>query len=199
LRSSRILLLLCCAVLAFFAGVTHVSAAIMDTGTSMVDTATNLEWLDLTETDGLTIAQAQASSFVTVDGYVHATDEQVQELFTNAGFVTAASTASALNDAAAADLLAALGCTQFCGVADLNGTGRGFALWSGTTYTRAFYKEGPLGASWATTSGLTANVDLVDATAGHYLVRVVPEPSTALLLLGGLACLGARRERRTAA
>ncbi|MGH0030375.1 MAG: PEP-CTERM sorting domain-containing protein [Myxococcota bacterium] len=171
-----------------------VTAALVDNGTSMIDTGTNLEWLDLPETQGLSVNQVLASNFVTVDGYVHATDEQVLSLFINAGFATGPSVQDASNDAAAALLLSFLGCTQFCGVADLNGTGRGFADWNGLgTYTRAFYKEGPLGGSYATTSGLTADLDLTDATAGHFLVRLVPEPGTGLLLGLGLVALGMRR------
>jgi hypothetical protein len=178
---------------------TSASAALNDNGNSMIDDGTNLEWLDLDEATliGQSVTTVLSSPFVTVDGYVYATDEQVAELFTNAGFVTGASTASALNDPAAADLLSFLGCTQDCGISPgTNPTGRGFAIWSGATYTRAFYKEGPSGASWATTSGLTADVNLTDSTAGHFLVRaVVPEPSTAILMLGGLALLSGRRRR----
>jgi len=168
------------------------SALIIDNGTSATDTDTNLEWLDLTETLGDTWNQVEASSFVTVDGYTHATAAQVTTLFLNAGFLTTNNANNPLNDPAAATLLSALGCTQFCGT--VNATGRGFADNGGTWTTRSNYHTSGLGAGAAVISLQTTNKDLSDATAGHFLVRtVVPEPSTAILLLGGLACLGARR------
>lgn len=170
------------------------TAAIIDNGMSAIDTGTGLEWLDLTQTLGLTWNQVEASSFVTVDGYAHATDEQVIQLFQNAGFLTTDNTSNAANDPAAATLLGALGCTQFCGTA--NALGRGFADWDGTFTTRPFYRASALGAAAATTSLLSSNLDLSDASAGHYLVRaVVPEPGTALLVGAGLAILGACRRR----
>lgn len=169
------------------------SALIIDNGNSMLDTATGIEWLDLTETQGLSWNQAEASSFATVDGYVHATVADVITMFTNAGFLTTNNASNAANDPAAAALLAALGCTQFCGTS--NALGRGFADWDGTFTTRPFYRASALGAAAATTSLLSSNRDLVDASAGHYMVRAVPEPSSAILIAVGLAILGARCSR----
>jgi hypothetical protein len=169
------------------------SAIVIDNGISVIDTSTNLEWLDLTQTQGLSWNQAEASTFVTVDGYVHATDEQVITLFGNAGFGALTNTSNLLNDPAGALLLGALGCTQFCGT--VNALGRGFADWNGAQITRPFYRASPLGAAAATTSGLTADFDLVDTTAGHYLVRVVPEPAASTLFGAGLLLLGIHRRR----
>ncbi len=56
--------------------------------TITVDTMTNLEWLDLTQTTGLSFADALASPFVMSDGFAHATRAQVETLYTNAGFDT---------------------------------------------------------------------------------------------------------------
>ncbi len=163
---------------------TTANAALIDNGTSMIDTSTGLEWLDLTETQGISWNDAEASTYVTVDGYVHATDEQVITLFLNAGFLTTDNMNDPLNDPAAADLLAFLGCTQFCGT--VNATGRGFADWDGTFTTRPNYHTSGLGAGAATTSLLTSDLDLVDSTAGHFLVRVVPVPAAVWLFGSGL-------------
>ncbi len=158
------------------------SATLFDSGTSMIDTDTGLEWLDLTETIGDSWNQVEASSFVAVDGYVHATEAQVETLFRNAGFLTTDAAADPSNDTAANTLLNFLGCTQFCGTGNV--LARGFADWNGAgTTTRPFYRAGGLGAAAATTSGLTSNLDLQDATAGHYLVRAVA-PGTDLLPVG---------------
>ena len=147
-------------------------SGLVDNGISMIDTATGLEWLDLTETLGISWNQAEASNFVTADRYIHATEAQVIALFMNAGFLTTNNVNNPLNDPAAADLLAFLGCTQFCGT--VNATGRGFAEWNSTFATRPNYHTSGLGAGAATTSLLTSDLDLIDATAGHFLVRVAP-------------------------
>ena len=171
-------------------------AALVDNGSSMIDTGTGLEWLALTQTQGLTWNQAESTVYVTSQGYVHATDEQVITLFTNAGFLTTDNTNNPANDPAANELLAKLGCTQFCGT--VNATGRGFADWNGTFTTRPNYHTSGLGAGAATTSLLTSNLDLADSTAGHYLVRAaVPLPAAAWLFGGALGVLGWVR-RKTA-
>ena len=173
-------------------------AALVDNGNSMIDTGTGLVWLDLTETQGISWNAAEASAYVTVDGYVHATVAQVETLFLNAGFLTTNNTNNPANDPAAADLLGFLGCTQFCGT--VNATGRGFAD-NGTFKSRPNYHTSGLGAGAALISLQTSDLDLVDATAGHFLVRgaAVPVPAAAWLFGSGLLGLvGIARRRRTA-
>jgi len=171
-------------------------AALVDNGTSMIDTATGLEWLDLTQTQGLTWNQAEASVYVTSQGYARATVGQVITLFTNAGFLTTDNTNDSGNDPAASDLLSFLGCTQFCGT--VNATGRGFAAWTSVGWsTRPNYHTSGLGAGAATTSLLTSDLDLVDATAGHFLVRVVPVPAAVWMFGSALALLGWSRRKTT--
>ena len=160
-------------------------AALVDNGNSMIDTGTGLAWLDLTETQGITWNAAEASRYVTVDGYVHATEAQVETLFLDAGFLTTDNTNNPSNDPTAADLLAFLGCTQFCGT--VNATGRGFADWDGTFTTRPNYHTTGLGAGAATTSLLTSNLDLVDTAAGHFLVKAVPIPAAVRLRPSGIS------------
>jgi len=171
-------------------------AALVDNGNSMIDNGTGLEWLDLTETQGISYNAALATTYVTVDGYVHATTAQVTTLFTNAGFLTTDNTNNSANDPAANLLLDYLGCTQFCGT--VNATGRGFADWTSVGWTtRPNYHTSGLGAGAATTSLLSSNLDLVDTTAGHFLVRAVPVPAAVWLFGSALGLLGWAR-RKTA-
>jgi hypothetical protein len=169
------------------------SAVIIDNGTSAIDTATNLEWLDLTQTQGMTLNAVQSSALVQTDGWVWATTAQVTTLFTNAGFLTTNNTNNPANDPAAALLLNALGCTQFCGT--VNATGRGFADNGAPWFSRPNYHTSGLGAGAVVISLQTTNLDLADSTSGHFLVRAIPEPGTALLVSTGLLMFGARRRR----
>ena len=100
------------------------------------------------------------------------------------------------NAAAAADLLDFLGCTQFCGT--VNATGRGFADWDGSQTVRPNYHTSGLGAGAATVSLFSVNKDLLDATAGHFLVKAVPVPAAVWLFGSGLLGLigVARRKAR---
>lgn len=50
-----------------------------------VDSNTGLEWLDLTETSGMSINDARASVYVTQDGFRVATAQEVEELLVGAG------------------------------------------------------------------------------------------------------------------
>ena len=63
-----------------------------------------------------------------------------------------------------------MGCTQLCGTNFE--TGRGFADLDGLFTIRPNYHAGPLGAGAALVSLQSANLDLQDATAGHFLVRL---------------------------
>lgn len=173
------------------------SALLVDAGTTTIDTDTNLEWLDLTETLGLSYADALASSFVTVDGFRSATSLEVSALFTNAGVGTQDNLAREVDFAGASLLLDLVGCTlapAVCATTS-NPIGTGYAEWSPGTGRRALYRtdaiNGGRGAATIQSSFLTT----ANPQIGTFLVRVVPEPSTALLLLGGLAALS-RRSRR---
>jgi hypothetical protein len=175
------------------------SATLIDNGPSTTDTGTNLEWLDLTLTNGLSYADALLSTFVTVDGYRSATSLEVAQLFTNAGIGTQDNLAREVDFAGATTLLNTLGCTLTPSVCatTANPGATGYAEWSPGAGRRALYRtdiiNGGRGAATIQSSFATG----ATAGIGTFLVRnVVPEPSTSLLLLGGLAMLGVRRRRR---
>lgn len=172
------------------------NAALIDNGTTTTDTDTGLEWLDLTETLGLSYAGALASSFVTVDGYRSATSLEVIELFGNAGVGTLDNLAREIDFAGASQLVDLLGCTlapAVC-VTTSNPIGTGYAEWLPGTGRRALYRtdsiNGGRGAATVQSSFLTS----ADPAIGTFLVRVVPEPSTGLLMLFGLAGLSRWRQ-----
>jgi hypothetical protein len=192
-RRAHGLILSLAGLVAFALFAAPASALISDNGASAIDSDTGLEWLDLTQTQGQTIATVQSSALITTDGWAWATTAQVATLFTNAGFLTTDNTNNPANDAAAALLLDVLGCTQFCGT--VNATGRGFADNGSPWFSRPNYHTSGLGAGAAVISLQTTNVDLADSTAGHFLVRAIPEPGTALLVSTGLLMFGVRRRR----
>ena len=171
------------------------SAVLVDNGSTTTDTDTNLEWLDLTATLGLSYADALASTYVTIDGYRSATSLEVAELFTNAGIGTQDNLAREVDFAGADLLLSTLGCTLTpadCATSS-NPIGTGFAEWSAGTGRRALYRTDQINGGRGAATIQSSFVVSADPAIGTFLVRVVPEPSTGLLILGGLACLSARR------
>lgn len=95
-------------------------------------------------------------------------------------------------------MLNTLGCTLAPAVCatTANPSATGYAEWTPGTGRRALYRtdsiNGGRGAATIQSSFATG----ATAGVGTFLVRtVVPEPSTSLLLLGGLAMLGTRRRR----
>lgn len=79
-----------------------------------LDTTTGLEWLDVTETLGLSFNAALETTLVTDLGFRHATVDELRSLCINAG-IDVDSGESASNFAGANNLITLLGCTGNCG------------------------------------------------------------------------------------
>jgi hypothetical protein len=164
---------LCCVTPAF-AQITDMNLYGPGDGLATWDIQTRLQWVDLPETLGLSYNDVLASDLVTVKGFRHATAAEVETLFLNAGFLTTDNVNDPLNDPAADLLLDVMGCTQFCGT--VNELGRGFADYSPGWTVRPNYHSGGLGSGAVVVSLFSSNFDLVDPTAGHFLVRYLPLP-----------------------
>lgn len=170
-------------------------AELIDLGAITRDTLTNLDWLDLTETQGLSMQdiEADAGGFASA-GWRPARTPQVCSLFRSYA-----------------------GLTQ-CPVFQSHGVAHGPGL-EGMMRMLGLYEDSPLGghvigiAGWleggmpnAGQANLSYVIDADDLSAfvergapiprygslgdvGNYLVRAVPEPATSLSLALGLAAL----------
>ena len=181
------------------------SAILIDQGITTLDTATGLQWLDLTATAGQSYNSVAAGfgGFTTTQGFQFATESQVATLFTNAGFSTSSDTILREIDGPPTLLLLELmGCISNCteqplrspsaqGLADFDTFNPVSAI---TPFYRLLIFEGVTSGNafvgTSTTKGSFAGA------VGSYLIRPIPEPSTLLLLGSGLAGLAGWRRKQ---
>lgn len=180
---------------------TAVAATLIDNGIETIDSGTNLAWLDLTETNGLSVDQ----SLSTFSSYRVATQAEVLGLFATAGLPTSTTIGNTSLNSAASLLISLLGATVD------NGSTlgfQGFSLGTGglqyndpyvalrdvgtafesTTVYAGFFPEGWLGSG------------SIYAGVGTYLVREVPPiplPGAVGLLMLGLGSFAFVRRRKT--
>ena len=125
-----------------------VRGPLIDRGNKTFDPRTGLEWLDLTETLGLSVDQvlAGAGGWTTAEGFTYATQAQVLTLFGNAGDGNFDINSNAVGDADNTDevtlLLALLGNTAPASPTPL---GQAFVEPVGATSLAPFYQLQPTG------------------------------------------------------
>jgi hypothetical protein len=162
-----------------------------------LDTDTNLKWLDLTATLNLSYDDiiAGAGGFIAA-GFGYATTPQVETLWTNAGVVDTSGAMIVGNRAAVDLLLGLMGCTSSCGSGNDVAQGQAEFNPAQVELNGPFLQLGGGGLARADIDpGFTQTRDFASPTLGNYLVRPAPEPSTGLLVGGGLLALGFSRRR----
>lgn len=164
-------------------------------GLLTLDTGTNLEWLDLTQTLGLSVADIQAGAGGWIsrpNPFSVATIDLVGGLFMDAGITMIDDSYYTANQGPVSSLISLLGCTDCA-----NNFSQGFTL-AGVPFDPAqragialLISDATLGRA-ALHDGVTLNYSSL-GTYGVWLYRdvsTVPVPATLPLLASGLAAFG---------
>ena len=166
------------------------------------DSATGLEWLDLTQTTNQSPNQILAGFGNFIDTFRYATHAEVDTVFFSAGwdgidFQSGSFHTSPANVAAGLVLDSLLGIT-FTGSGPSRHGGQGFALQSNGLWAQPFWQiefdtnpnpNDQIGCSAIATNSFCFDLAGTAAASshGHFLVRQTPEPSTLALLGVGYA------------
>ncbi len=172
----------------------NAQSAFIDNGLITLDTTTNLEWLDLTETanysyDQVELELAPGGLF---DGFRRATEDEISSMFTDFGLVSGPANATHY------DFMDLFGVTshqgnypEIFGYAD--SAGSAMAL----VYGLDFYSPGE--NYLVVTGGLLHNKSINFDGFGSYLVKAVPIPAGVWLFISGiLGFIGITRKRQAA-
>jgi len=177
------------------------------TPTLLLDTQTGLKWLDLRETDHLSYSAVMSQTVPggQLGGFRHATVQEVQTLWQSAGIPDITDGSSHANYAPVTDLIVRLGWP----VGNTDWTPNGWAGIQGLTGTPSpRYPNAYVGTvlgyrSWDRLGSVSIQPEYYlnhigdNFDGGHWLVMdaagQVPEPSSMLLLVSGLAGLVAKR------
>lgn len=170
------------------------NAALVDLGSDTLDTATNLLWLDVSLTDGM----SPLAALTTYSDYRWATDDEVYALFLDGGMTAVDSVNRSADYADALNLVTLLGAT-FTSTTQLGV--QGWALYSDTPtmfIEPAVVSVTSIAQGRAYAGGAIVGPEFQINDVGVFLVRSVPEPGSLALVGGaltGLGFLSARRHR----
>ena len=177
------------------------NATLMDQGGTTLDTATNLQWLDLTATLGQSYNSVIGGfgGFIAA-GYRHATTAEVTQLFTNGGMTFQNGGNFPVDFAAAQFLVGLLGVTN---TTSPYISSEGIAADPGPALRSPYVRYQPAFSTGAAFLGNIPGPATQSPFVGNYLVRNSPtamsEPGTLAILGLGLAGLGFARRRKAAA
>lgn len=180
----------------------NASAALIDNGNTTIDTATGLEWLDLTLTQGQSYNNIVIDGFggYAVQGYVHATTEQLCGLFGSLGDDMTGCTDATNNVLNIIEQSTATTLTNYLGVTFSDPTNSGayglFDDGSDTDIGLGCVEVGSTGTCKSDTGPLVyrllgwATKADYHSTAGNWLVRPSQVPVPAAVWLFGSGLLG---------
>lgn len=195
------------AAAAFFALSTQLRASIIDNGTYTTDTVSNLDWLDMSYTDGLSYNQTLALiSGGSLNGWRFATSAEFNTLMEHAIGFPYINNYSTLQFSQLVSLSGLMGNT-YGGPPDyeylvgyVESSSLSYADARQFGYIRYSFNEGYVRPE--SHSGWDSAKDSSDSNVGSFLVRTsnfsaIPEPTTITIwLFGGMGLAGYRRRNR---
>ena len=169
------------AMLFFVSWAGAANAVLVDNGLTTIDTETGLEWLDITETVGLSYNAVLGSAFVVNDGYRYASEAEVFELYNNAGGTGTVNVQFlAENTAPAILLLGLMGCTSELVGNPCDGVPEDWstAMWGASSEFIGLIDDHPSGGVLATRWVSYGNDDAsFRQDVGSFLVRASGPPA----------------------